>query len=236
MINERKAVWEEIALTMNHKAINYIGPLFYAIHQLDQRNQDKDEASERLIKMSKSSLEGLKGIIDSMQSVAAAKGINREEMPLDMFVQSIEEHLDAFKGNGEAIDFSHKITTIHSYRFQVDLGKIKQILEELIANARYWVGHQGKNLEVTVRISVIHNQSTPRLQILFRDNGPGIAHENKEKIFWPYETKRPKEGGTGLGLHIVHDIAQLHGGTIVEQGEPGAGACFCLQLPINQVK
>lgn len=69
----------------------------------------------------------------------------------------------------------------------------------------------------------------PGLALCVRDSGPGIAPDDLPRIFDPFFTTR--EQGLGLGLSIVQQIAQEHGGTVEVASRPGAGATFVLRLP-----
>lgn len=67
------------------------------------------------------------------------------------------------------------------------------------------------------------------IEIRVRDNGPGIARGEEERVFEPFVSGR--SGGTGLGLAVVRSVAREHGGDVwVEAAEDG-GACFVLCLP-----
>ena len=67
--------------------------------------------------------------------------------------------------------------------------------------------------------------------VRIRDNGPGIAHEDRSRIFEPYFTT--KAGGTGLGLAIVHRIVSDHGGTVEVGDAPDGGAELLVRLPVK---
>ncbi|MCG6537483.1 MAG: ATP-binding protein, partial [Syntrophales bacterium LBB04] len=70
----------------------------------------------------------------------------------------------------------------------------------------------------------------PFQEILFAANGVGISEENLPKIFDPFFSTR--EGTSGLGLAIVHNILDMHKGAInVERGS-GAGTVFTILLPL----
>ena len=63
------------------------------------------------------------------------------------------------------------------------------------------------------------------------DNGPGVAEEDREKIFSMFESRKGMRG-TGLGLPVSAKIMREHGGVIeVRDGEHGTGICFRLKLP-----
>ena len=64
------------------------------------------------------------------------------------------------------------------------------------------------------------------------DTGKGIAPDDVHRIFEPFFTTRLGQGGSGLGLHIVHNIVTgVLGGRINVTSEPGLGAAFCVVLP-----
>lgn len=70
------------------------------------------------------------------------------------------------------------------------------------------------------------------VEIVFSDDGAGIAEENLRRIFDPFFTTRLGRGGSGLGLHIVHNIVSgTLGGRIAVDSQPGAGTRFTLTLP-----
>jgi two-component system sensor histidine kinase HydH len=69
------------------------------------------------------------------------------------------------------------------------------------------------------------------LDIEVADTGPGIAPEQREQIFDPYFTTKPK--GTGLGLAIVHKIVEAHGGRLTVDSTLGRGSRFTLRLPCH---
>jgi signal transduction histidine kinase len=61
------------------------------------------------------------------------------------------------------------------------------------------------------------------------DDGPGIAPELRERLFDPFVST--KDGGTGLGLALTHQIVKDHGGAIHVTSRPGEGATFTIELP-----
>jgi signal transduction histidine kinase len=78
---------------------------------------------------------------------------------------------------------------------------------------------------------------TPRAVIVrIRDDGPGIAAEHIGQVFDPFFTTRAPGEGTGLGLYIVEEIVQEHGGAIAVTFPPGGGTCFTLWLPCGEGK
>lgn len=100
--------------------------------------------------------------------------------------------------------------------------QIKQALLNLALNALQAMP-EGGILEVSS-----YNQPKS-VQIKISDSGPGVAPEDRERIFNPFVTTR--ETGTGLGLAITQRIVQGHDGHIVLESPPGQGASFTISLP-----
>jgi signal transduction histidine kinase len=65
------------------------------------------------------------------------------------------------------------------------------------------------------------------------DSGPGIAAEDQDRIFERFTQGAGESGAAGLGLAIVRDIVQAHGGRIRLRSAPGAGTRFTLDLPVE---
>lgn len=84
----------------------------------------------------------------------------------------------------------------------------------------------------TITISFDRSTEEDKLGICFRDSGPGLTQEVKDKLFEPFTTT--KEKGLGLGLVICYDIMQKHNGSIDVESQPGEGAEFTVWLPVRR--
>jgi signal transduction histidine kinase len=67
-------------------------------------------------------------------------------------------------------------------------------------------------------------------EIRIVDHGPGVPPELRDRLFDPYVTGG-KEGGTGLGLALVRQTFESHGGQVRLEDTPGGGATFVVTLP-----
>ena len=83
--------------------------------------------------------------------------------------------------------------------------------------------------EILVRCAEIRFNGGPALRITFRDQGPGIPHEQRSRIFEPFFTTKTK--GTGLGMAIAYRIIASHGGHIAVGDATDAGAEIVVTLP-----
>lgn len=110
-------------------------------------------------------------------------------------------------------------------------GPLGQVLDNLINNAmaHAFVNGQRGLIEVHAR-----DLNADEVQIEVRDNGVGIPADNLKRVFDPFFTTRLGQGGSGLGLHIVHNIVtEVLGGHVNVSSQPGAGTVFTLRLPLR---
>jgi CheY-like chemotaxis protein len=109
-----------------------------------------------------------------------------------------------------------------------DAGQLQQVFLNLIVNAET----EMKLARGSGRLSIKTQQIENNIRISFKDDGPGIAEENLERIFNPFFTTRQVGQGTGLGLSVCYGIVSEHGGRIYAESKPGKGATFIVELPI----
>jgi signal transduction histidine kinase len=106
-------------------------------------------------------------------------------------------------------------------------GELSQVWANLIGNAAdAMAGHGTLAIRASVRGS--------RVVIEFEDDGPGIPHAARSRIFEPFYTTKDAHAGMGLGLHIVRSIiVHRHGGRIDVRSRPGR-TVFRVTLPVRQ--
>ena len=105
----------------------------------------------------------------------------------------------------------------------VDVGLVDQALTNVLENAARFTP-PGKRIDVTVA------GSRGGVQVRVADQGPGVASEERERVFEPF-VRGEGSVGTGLGLAIARAIVQAHGGTIRVGEAPGGGAAVVIELP-----
>ena len=127
-------------------------------------------------------------------------------------------------------------------------GGLAQMLMNLVVNAAEALGGRPG----TIRIATEHVQKpAPRwdkahgskpvpgnwLELEVIDDGSGVEPANLERIFEPFQriASTYKSQSLGLGLYIVREIVQAHGGSImIESPDSGGGAAFVVRLPVEQ--
>jgi len=113
----------------------------------------------------------------------------------------------------------------------IDQDRIIQVLINLIGNAIKYTPPHG-----TITVSCEQPDSSGMISVSVTDTGPGIPPEDIARIFEKfYQTReRPSSdiAGTGIGLAIVKELVELHGGKVWAESEHGHGATFIFTLPL----
>jgi signal transduction histidine kinase/DNA-binding response OmpR family regulator len=111
-----------------------------------------------------------------------------------------------------------------------DEAKVRQMLLNLLSNAIKFTPEGG-------RVTVASRAETNMLFLSVSDTGVGIPLEDQRRIFDEFEQlesgRAMTHSGTGLGLALTRRLAELHGGRIWVDSEPGQGSCFNVVLPLD---
>ena len=110
---------------------------------------------------------------------------------------------------------------------------MNQVVANLISNAADAVGHNGV---IIIRLACKQNSNGPVVHLAVEDDGPGVTEQNAQRIFEPFFTTK-KDVGTGLGLWVVKEIVERHGGAVAvnsDNGNGSHGAIFTVQLPCTR--
>jgi len=113
-------------------------------------------------------------------------------------------------------------------RVQLDADKVEQILTNLLINA---LNHTPRGGAVAVSTALAGPGG--HYAVTVRDTGPGIVASEQARVFERYyqSPQGQAQGGTGLGLALSRELAQLLGGTLTLESTPGQGAAFTLHFP-----
>jgi len=105
---------------------------------------------------------------------------------------------------------------------------LRRAVRNLLENARRYGGAEVE--------AVVSRSPDPggRVELRVCDRGPGVPEDYRERIFEAFfrlPGHAEREGGVGLGLSLVRQIAERHGGTVRCEPRQGGGTCFVLALP-----
>ena len=110
----------------------------------------------------------------------------------------------------------------------VDRAALAEAVLNLLVNAHKYTGERKE-------IALSSRDADGGVEVAVRDNGIGIPKADLDRIFEPFrrvdERLRSQASGVGLGLAIVRDVMEGHGGRVRVASEPGKGSTFTLFLP-----
>jgi signal transduction histidine kinase len=177
------------------------------------------------------------GIVRSMLEHSRSESGERREVEPNAL---IEEALNLAYHGARAQDQTFNITLERDLAaglapLELVPQDITRVLLNLFANGFYAAHERQRNgappeFQPTLRVST--RDRGDAVEIRVRDNGTGIPHEIRDRLFQPFFTTKPTGEGTGLGLSISYDIiTQEHGGSIAVESEVGAFTQFTIRLP-----
>jgi signal transduction histidine kinase len=105
-------------------------------------------------------------------------------------------------------------------------SELNQVWTNILDNAIDAMNGHG---EITITVS---RTDVGGVEVQICDDGPGIPPETLPKLFEPFFTTKPPGVGSGLGLHLSHNIVVQHGGAIEVDSRPGR-TCFAVSLPVT---
>jgi PAS domain S-box-containing protein len=201
-------------LTGIRTTVQFIGSKF---PQEDPRRQDIDDIIREL--------DRIEQIITDMLLFARPPIGKPDAVDANEIVEGALDSVTLQLESASIVAETKLAATLPKISFDPDL--MYQVFLNILLNAIAAMPEGGK-LRVRTSSRTTRSRKT-MVDISFTDSGCGIDSENKEKIFTPFFTTRPK--GTGLGLPISLQIVRAHGGTITAKNNPRAGATFRVSVP-----
>lgn len=177
------------------------------------------------------------GITRQLLEFSRNEPVEKRDVDLNNVIRDTEELFRRLGGPSVKWNF-HLDTDIGTVR--ANDGQLKQILMNLVANARDAMPAGG---EITVATSIAgklrqgssSGESGSFVVLSVTDTGNGMTPQTGEHLFEPFFTTKAPGRGTGLGLSIVHSIVTDLGGSIQVESEPGRGATFHIRIPCTAV-
>ena len=211
---KRISVAETFSSDLAHEIRNPLTSLKGASEVLE--NTSDDNKRKKLIKVISHDVERIERLItDYSQMLKDEATLSREKMKKIDFSNVINSVVEDFNSDLINSNKNIKININHSnlngsrsYVLGVE-SKLEQIVANLLDNAVSFSPENGK-------ITVICAEKKRGIQLVIEDQGPGFNEKNIDKIFDRFYSNRPENFGehSGLGLNIVKNIIELHGGSI----------------------
>ena len=216
--------------TMSHELRTPLSSILAFTDIWKRTAKDKNEEEERLVgEVETNSLQLLDMVnntLDTARSDAGKLEISFSDVDVAdeaNAVKAIAHPLAQKKGIDFAMRVSSSVPVVVS-----DQEAIHKILVNLVGNAIKFTQPYGS-------VSLLADYRDGLLILSVRDNGIGIAQKDIESVFERFvrlgANPDAKERGTGLGLPLVRTLAEMLGGTVKVESEPGLGSTFTVSIP-----
>lgn len=218
-VREKLAGVGQLAAGLAHEIKNPLASLSGSI-QLLQKEEQASEAKDKLMNIILRETDRLDELLNGFLNYAKPSQIQWQETLLNSCIEEVCKLLQAQEDvQSKRIDFKFELE--NKVMCVCDPGKIKQVIWNLARNAISALEEGG---QVFIRLK----RTDDFIRFEIEDTGEGIPEEIQERIFEPFFSKRPQ--GTGLGLALVYQIIEAHGGRIGFKSKPGSGSLFWFEL------
>ncbi len=216
--NERLAAVGGLAASVAHEIRNPLAAISGSAELLDSVALQDDDA--RLLSIIRRESTRLSELVTDMLAFTRPRPPNRARVSLPRVAREALEHFGADPSNA---GLKLELRTAEVPDVEVDAAQLTQVLWNLLRNASEAMGGHG-----TLTLEVGRGRDPDAVELVVRDEGPGIPEDQRDRIFDPFFTT--KERGTGFGLATVHRIVNDNGGTIELSSIAGEGTAFRLSF------
>lgn len=226
--SEKMASLCELGKNMAHQLNNPLTGIRSMVQILCQ-NPDLAKFEEELMEVEKATIRSQK-IIENLLSFSQTQG---KEITCNLN-QVLEDTLPLLKSMTSGLLLKVELCK-HPVEVSGDFAVLQQVAYNLILNACQALRKNKEKKNTYIQITTSKTtQNKACLKI--KDNGPGIAKHNLEKIFQPLWTNKNKGQGTGFGLSISRQFVRKLGGDIFVDSRENEFACFTVLLPLGSSK
>jgi len=204
---------QSLLANASHELRSPLARLKMAVSMVEEAPPTQRDALRREIDTNIGELDALVEEVLLASRLDAAVTLDRQD-PVELLALAAEEAARVQAGVQGA-----------DLRVKGDERLLRRALRNLLENARRYGGDE-------VEVQVADRGS--RIEVQVADRGPGVPEAYRERIFEPFfrlPGHAEREGGVGLGLALVRQIAERHGGSVRCEPRAGGGSCFTLALP-----
>ena len=185
-----------------------------------------NQSGERLLSL-------INDILEMSKIEVGRMTVNETCCDLHTLLQAMQE-MFLLKVRSKGIQFRLDVAKTAPRYIYTDEGKLQQILINLIGNAVKFT--QKGEVILSARITPKDEEAPALLQIAIKDSGVGIAPEEMDRLFIPFEQTTAglsAKQGTGIGLSLTRKFVELMGGEMTVDSTVGVGSCFQCRIPIR---
>ena len=236
---EKLASVGRLSAGIAHEIGNPIGIVIGYLELLKQEDISAEERDE-YIRRTEEEIERINTIIRQLLEVSRPSNTGRTVISIH---DLIRDTAGVFRVQPlmASIELSLKLSAEED-TVLADPNQLRQVFLNLSINAADAISGNGENTGGRLEIGTLvekhsaHEEKNcgPWLNIMFVDDGPGIAEENLGNIFDPFFTTKDPGRGTGLGLSVSFMIVESLGGKMTVTSEVGRGTTMMISLPIHR--
>jgi two-component system, sensor histidine kinase len=220
--------------TLAHELRNPLAPIRNAIELLDPRHGANDAMRADARQIASRQVEHLGRLVDDLLDVSR---ISHGKIALQMSTLDLREIVEmAVETSRPFLDAKYQNLTVEidcePCHVSGDAIRVAQIISNLLSNAAKYTAEGG---DIALRLE----SDVFEISIRVRDNGIGIAPDELPYVFDLFmqsrEAVKRADGGLGIGLALVRELAELHGGSVGAHSDGlGRGSEFVVRLPLAQ--
>lgn len=206
-------------LTLIQGALNKLVNIENPPKEMQRPLRTMDKSTQRMLRLINQLLEFRK-----MQKSKLA--LSLEETDVIAFLYEI---FLSFKDTSESkhMDFSFEPSQ-PSYKMYIDKGNLDKVTYNLLSNAFKYTPSNGK---IIFKVDILEDKQQLRIQVI--DNGIGIPKEKRSELFKRFMQSSFSHSSVGVGLHLTHELVNVHKGSISYEDNEGGGSVFTVILPTN---
>jgi len=222
---ERLSALGQIAGSVGHELRNPLGTIRNSMSIVRQLTADKGLGVERALDRIERGVQRCDAIVADILEFSRPPELQREPTAVDAWLDDVLDEHEV----PAAVEIRRELAA--NATVLMDRTRFRQVLVNLIDNAvqamldPQWAAPANRTAVLTVRSEA----AGPHVRISVTDNGPGIAEDQRSRIFEPLFTTKVK--GIGLGLPTVRKLVEQHGGAIDVESRPGEETTFTVWLP-----
>ena len=226
MHTEKMAALGQLVSGVAHEVNNPLAAIVGFTDLLLENPEVPDDAKEEL-QVILQEAQRTRVIVQNLLSFARQMPAQREPAQVNTILKQTMK-LRAYDLENHGVELTEKYA-VELPMIIGDPHQLQQVFLNILNNAYDAV----QEIRRTGKIEVQTIHRGDKIEIMFRDNGPGISQI--DRIFDPFFTTKEVGKGTGLGLSICYGIIQAHRGEIIAKNNPdGDGSTFVVRLPIAE--
>jgi len=212
----------------SHELRTPIAGLQWSAEALLRHGHRRERREQLAFEIAKQARRASQLVADLLSMARLDQGLELERKPFDLAELAAEE-IERVRQQEPKLEL--RLISESSCPLVADVDRVRQVIANLIDNARKAMGGEG-----AIGVFVRRNGSLAELEV--RDSGPGVPEGERERIFERFvrlddARRNSRYGyGSGLGLAIARGIAEAHGGKLV-CAKSDAGGRFVLELPLS---